>query len=187
MCSFWTPQKTIKALQFFVFHLIWHKSKDALLIVFLQIIMPWGKLGQVPKCPACDKSVYPVEQVFAADRKPFHRSCIQCQVRGCRFGYGDIIGSLSIRWFISNQLTAKGLHKHEGYNFCDWCHETLYVQKVIWEVEFLMFHVLYQEYGPGPGGETIEERRLREQRELEERERKLREIEEMRNKKVFNS
>ena len=63
----------------------------------LQIIMPWGKLGQVPKCPACDKSVYPVEQVFAADRKPFHRSCIQCQVRGCRFGYGDIIGSLSIR------------------------------------------------------------------------------------------
>jgi len=113
--------------------------------------MPWGKLGQVPKCPACDKSVYPVEQVFAADRKPFHRGCIQCQVRGC-----------------SNQLTAKGLHKHEGYNFCDWCHETLYVQK---------------EYGPGPGGETMEERRLREQRELEERERKLREIEEMRNKK----
>ena len=42
----------------------------------------------------------------------------------------------------------------------------------------------WQEYGPGPGGETIEERRLREQRELEERERKMREIEEMRNRKV---
>ena len=41
-----------------------------------------------------------------------------------------------------------------------------------------------QEYGPGPGGETIEERRLREARELEERERRLREIEEMRNRKV---
>ena len=66
-------------------------------------------------------------------------------------------------------MTAKGLHKHEGYNFCDWCHETLYAQK---------------EYGPGPGGETIEERRAREQRELEERERRLREIEEMRNRKV---
>ena len=66
-------------------------------------------------------------------------------------------------------MTARGLHKHEGYNFCDWCHETLYAQR---------------EYGPGPGGETIEERRLREQRELEERERRLREIEEMRNRKV---
>ena len=74
------------------------------------------------------------------------------QVRGC-----------------NNQMTAKGLHKHEGYNFCDWCHETLYAQR---------------EYGPGPGGETIEERRAREQRELEERERRLREIEEMRNRKV---
>ena len=63
------------------------------------------RYGNVPKCPACDKSVYPVEQVqisiiyniytsitfksiirqvFAADRKAFHRSCIQCQVRGCR-------------------------------------------------------------------------------------------------------
>ena len=46
-----------------------------------------GKWGAVPKCPACDKSVYPVEQVFAADRKPFHRSCIQCQVRGCRYAH----------------------------------------------------------------------------------------------------
>ena len=69
----------------------------------------------------------------------------------------------------SNQMTARGLHKHEGYNFCDWCHETLYAQR---------------EYGPGPGGETIEERKAREQREQEERERRLREIEEMRNKKV---
>ena len=74
------------------------------------------------------------------------------QVRGC-----------------TNQMTARGLHKHEGYNFCDWCHETLYAQR---------------EYGPGPGGETIEERKAREQRELEERERKLREIEEMRKRKV---
>lgn len=46
------------------------------------------------------------------------------------------------------------------------------------------YHHLCKEYGPGPGGETIEERRLREARELEERERRLREIEEMRNRKV---
>ena len=46
------------------------------------------------------------------------------------------------------------------------------------------YHHHCKEYGPGPGGETIEERRLREARELEERERRLREIEEMRNRKV---
>ena len=40
------------------------------------------------------------------------------------------------------------MHKHEGYNFCDRCHEQLYMPR---------------EYGPGPGGETMEERRLREQ------------------------
>ena len=48
--------------------------------------------------------------------------------------------------------------------------------------QLLSLHL--KEYGPGPGGETIEERRLREARELEERERRLREIEEMRNRKV---
>ena len=52
------------------------------------------------------------------------------------------------------------------------------------ELETIILFLYYQEYGPGPGGETMEERRLREQRELEERERKLREIEEMRNRKV---
>ena len=45
-------------------------------------------------------------------------------------------------------------------------------------------HIFSQEYGPGPGKETMEERRLREAQEAEERERRLREIEEMRNKKV---
>jgi len=39
-------------------------------------------------------------------------------------------------------------------------------------------------YGPGPGGETIEERRLREAKEAAERERRIKEIDEMRNKKV---
>ena len=43
---------------------------------------------------------------------------------------------------------------------------------------------VHKEYGPAPGKETMEERRLREARELEEREKRLREIEEMRNKKV---
>ena len=42
-----------------------------------------------------------------------------------------------------------------------------------------------QNYGPPAGGETLEEARLREKRELEERERRLREIEEMRAKQVI--
>jgi len=111
--------------------------------------MPWGG---VERCPACEKSVYPTDRVYAADRKAFHQKCIQCQVRGCR-----------------NQLTAKGIHKHEGYNFCDRCHEQLYDPR---------------NYGPKPGSETMEEARLREAREKAERERKLREIEEMRSKQA---
>ena len=43
---------------------------------------------------------------------------------------------------------------------------------------------MQREYGPAPGMESIEERRLRELREAEERERKLREIEELRKGKV---
>ena len=58
------------------------------------------KWGNVPKCPACKsifrknkklkisregkKSVYPLEQVYAADRKPFHKGCIKCAMDGCR-------------------------------------------------------------------------------------------------------
>ena len=66
---------------------------------YQEVKMPsWGG---APKCPACDRSqqkmikhrksltlflfrsVYPVEQVIAADRKAFHASCIKCQMQGC--------------------------------------------------------------------------------------------------------
>ena len=43
---------------------------------------------------------------------------------------------------------------------------------------------MLQNYGPKPGGETLEEARLREAREKAERERKIKEIEEMRRKQV---
>ena len=55
--------------------------------------MPWvppvtpktgKKWGAAPQCPACKKTVYPLEQVFAADRKPFHKQCIRCSYEGCR-------------------------------------------------------------------------------------------------------
>jgi len=103
----------------------------------------WG--GQ-DFCPACQKVVYPMERVYGADRKPFHRGCINCQVLGC-----------------SNELIAREIFRHDGYNICRFCNEALFNPKT---------------YGPGPGGETMEERRLREAREEQERLEKLKDIEE---------
>eukprot|EP00092_Neocalanus_flemingeri_P025131 GFUD01027249.1.p1 GENE.GFUD01027249.1~~GFUD01027249.1.p1 ORF type:complete len:199 (+),score=47.75 GFUD01027249.1:54-650(+) len=98
--------------------------------------MPWGG---APKCPACDRTVYPMEQVIAADRRPFHVNCVRCQSKGC-----------------GNDLTARSLHKYEGYNICDKCHEMIYIDK---------------RYGPGDGMETMEERKKREEEERLARER----------------
>ena len=42
-----------------------------------------AKWGASNPCPACNKNVYPSEQVFGADRKPWHRQCIRCSVMGC--------------------------------------------------------------------------------------------------------
>merc|ERR1712192_135294 len=92
--------------------------------------MGMAKYGGVDKCPACQKSVYPMEKVYAADRTVFHKKCIQCQVDCC-----------------NNDLTTKGIHQHEGYNFCARCHEEIYDPRV---------------YEPEPGRETPEEKRLRE-------------------------
>ena len=41
------------------------------------------KWGSGNRCPACDKTVYPMEQAIAADRRPFHANCLKCQMKGC--------------------------------------------------------------------------------------------------------
>jgi len=105
--------------------------------------MPWGS---APKCPACDRTVYPMEQVIAADRKPFHAKCIGCQMQGCRA-----------------ELTERGLHRYEGFNICTNCHDSIFRNRT---------------YGPGEGGETLEQKKAREEAErlaAEERERAKRE------------
>jgi len=76
---------------------------------------------------------------MAADRKPFHANCLRCQMKGC-----------------SNDLTARTLHKYEGYNICEKCHEMIFIQK---------------NYGPAEGAETAEERARREEEERLARER----------------
>jgi len=70
---------------------------------------PAKKWGNVPQCPACKKSVYPLEQVFASDRKPFHKPCIKCSVTDC-----------------GNNLTEKEMRKHEGNNICGKCYDLIY-------------------------------------------------------------
>jgi len=105
--------------------------------------MPWGS---APKCPACSRTVYPMEQVIAADRKPFHAKCIGCQMQGCRA-----------------ELTERGLHRYEGFNICTNCHDSIFRNRT---------------YGPGEGGETLEQKKAREEAErlaAEERERAKRE------------
>jgi len=110
------------------------------------------KWGGAPSCPACNRTVYPAEAVFAADRKSFHKQCIRCAVRGC-----------------SNELTKRGMQTTEsGERICQECWEQKYKPR---------------QYGPPPGGETIAERRAREEQEAREREQKLREIEAMRGRK----
>ena len=91
-------------------------------------IMPWGG---APACPACNKTVYPMEQAIAADRKPFHAGCIRCQMKGCGWvvrGEARIVYHLLS--IISNDLTARTLHKYEGHNICEKCHEMIFIQKV---------------------------------------------------------
>jgi len=83
--------------------------------------------------------VYPVEQVFAADRKAFHPRCIFCGIKGC-----------------TNELTERTIHQYEGVNICERCHDSIYKDRT---------------YGPGPGQESIEERRRREEEERLARER----------------
>jgi len=65
----------------------------------------WGA-PPAPSCPVCGRAVYPVDQVFAADRSKFHKSCIECGVKGCQ-----------------NKLTARGLHRVGGIILCTRCYQ----------------------------------------------------------------
>jgi len=56
-----------------------------------------------PKCPACKTFVYPAEQVFAGDRKPYHKGCVKCYQ--CRMN-----------------LTPSTLNNHEDQLFCTGCY-----------------------------------------------------------------
>ena len=84
------------------------------------------KWGAGNYCPACNKQVYPNEQIFDQDRKPWHRPCIKCGTRGCRWKKKELRISLQSLLIYSNQLRAGGFHKHDSINVCDRCHNELY-------------------------------------------------------------
>merc|ERR1712045_41909 len=61
------------------------------------------------------------------------------------------------------ELTERGLHRYEGFNICTNCHDSIFRNRT---------------YGPGEGGETLEQKKAREEAErlaAEERERAKRE------------
>ena len=57
---------------------------------------------------------------------------------------------------LSNDLTARSIHKYEGYNICEKCHENIFINK---------------SYGPADGMESMEERKKRLEEERLARER----------------
>ena len=61
----------------------------------------------------------------------------------------------------SNNLRAGGVHRHDDVSVCDRCHTELYgPAKVRRFFTTCRPHRDYQEYGPPPGMESLEERRL---------------------------
>eukprot|EP00092_Neocalanus_flemingeri_P009310 GFUD01010016.1.p1 GENE.GFUD01010016.1~~GFUD01010016.1.p1 ORF type:complete len:399 (+),score=149.78 GFUD01010016.1:126-1322(+) len=90
---------------------IWTKPASQQVEQPQDVRKPTGKPAKVwgappaPSCPACARPVYPTDRVFAADRRHFHKSCIDCQAKGCQ-----------------NKLTARGLHSVGGLNLCTRCY-----------------------------------------------------------------
>ena len=49
---------------------------------------------------------------------------------------GDTVVNIDdISWLLRNDLTARSLHKYEGYNICDRCHEMIFIDKVSFSLQ----------------------------------------------------
>ena len=75
----------------------------------------------------------------------------------------------------SNNLRAGGIHRHDNVCVCDRCHTELYGPAKVGKVyqkkllpNVVTIKIDYQEYGPAPGKESLEERRLRMAKAKEE-------------------
>ena len=68
-----------------------------------------------------------------------------------------------------NQLTGDGINRHEGYNYCNHCHNAHFASQVTFlfilpntDRGSFWWNTHFQFYGVPPGAETIEEQALRE-------------------------
>ena len=78
-----TDRKSIKTALFLEESLVWVRGPKENNNRMVGDNSNKAKWGASNPCPACNKNVYPSEQVFGADRKPWHRQCIRCSVMGC--------------------------------------------------------------------------------------------------------
>jgi len=99
-----------------------------------------------PKCPACKTSVFPAESVMAADRKPYHKSCVKCI--SCRIS-----------------LNPGTLNEHEEMLYCNLCYA-----KIFNPAEFTV-----DNYGGIVTPEDIERQKEKERLEKEKMERAVNE------------
>merc|ERR1719341_1527190 len=67
--------------------------------------MPWTTAPPNPRCPACSNPVFSNEAYMAADRTPFHKTCIKCVL-------------------CSKPLSPADINEHEKQLFCRVCYES---------------------------------------------------------------
>ena len=59
------------------------------------------------------RSVYPAESYMAADRTPYHKSCLKCSQ-------------------CEKRLTPASLNEHDQRLFCQHCYQTIFIAPVSW-------------------------------------------------------
>ncbi|CAN4125679.1 unnamed protein product [Withania somnifera] len=70
--------------------------------------------GTQDKCPACDKTVYPLEKV-TMEGESFHKSCFKCAHGGCPLThatYASLDGNLYCKHHFAQLFMEKGNYQH---------------------------------------------------------------------------
>merc|ERR1711874_87795 len=117
--------------------------------------MPWKAFSQPPRCPACATPVFANEAYMAADRTPFHRTCVKCDL-------------------CTKPLTPGEINEHEKHLYCRVCYESNLAPKANYSPRKKKMQVLpvkgvfkveskpVEEEGPTP--EELKHRELEEAR-----------------------
>ena len=76
---------------------------------------PSQTMPQAPKCPACSQPVFANEAYMAADRTPFHVTCVKC-------------------FQCKKALSPADINEHEKQLFCRVCYENGFTPKVSYKL-----------------------------------------------------